>query len=148
MSRTTSLEAYADLIAGGVITERQALAWVTLHRDGPMTGRELDEAAGARGLWKRLSELKSLGLVEELAPRLCRVSHRAALVWRACTPSIPVVPFAEGERRRTFYVTLRAGEPAYVFTTRGEAEQVMSGVSYVEVIEVREVRRTTTRSAS
>ena len=147
MSRTTSLEAYADLVAGGVITERQALAWVTLHRDGPMTGRELDDAAGARGLWKRLSELKSLGLVEELAPRLCRVTRRAALVWRACSPVATVEPTSTAERRRTFYVTLHMGKPAHVSSTHEEARKRTRGIPLVEIVEVREVRRTTTRSA-
>jgi len=144
------MQAYADLVAGGVITERQALAWVTLHRDGPMTGRELDEAAGARGLWKRLSELKSLGLVEELTPRLCRVSHRGALVWRACMPTVgPVATFAEQERRRTFWLALSLDRGTLFAAARSlEAlRELLAPNAAVEIVEAREVRRTTTRSA-
>jgi hypothetical protein len=80
MRETTRLS-WAEIRNG--IGKKQMAVLEALHLDGPSTGRELEKASGIHGAWKRMSELKRLGLVKELPPRLCRVTKQAALVWAA-----------------------------------------------------------------
>jgi hypothetical protein len=82
--RKTSLEALKKLIATDSLGRLYVLVLDTLKAKGPLTGSEIDQATKRRGLWKRLSELRRLGLVEEFFVRECRVTGRKALTWRIC----------------------------------------------------------------
>lgn len=139
MTTQTSLDAYAHLIAAGILAERQVEAWIGLEQWGPMTGRELDEQLGKRGLYKRLSELKALGLVRERTVRLCRISHRAAIVWEHVKAEPGVKPAKT--TRPTFWLTVTpTGVVRYAGSNRGDAENVARG-GVGEVVKAREVKR-------
>lgn len=81
MTRETSFEAYRHLVNGGRLSEAQANVYSELYAHGPMTAQELVRAMRYQHAEKRLSELRRLGVVKELAPRECNVTGRRALVW-------------------------------------------------------------------
>lgn len=91
MVRPTSIESFNAMKTAGVMSEKQTLAWETLDHWGPMTAKELEVQAGSSGLWKRLSELKSRGLVKEFEVRMCRVTKYKAIAWQASHGG-PVTP--------------------------------------------------------
>jgi hypothetical protein len=137
--RHTSLQAYADML-GGTIGKRQLQAWVALQQWGPLTGQELDRYGEKRGLWKRLSELKSLGLVEELEPRTCRITGKAALVWRAVVAQQP--PLAPYFARRAIFFLGVAGGDEVIVASRDRAEvRRACDEQKLTFVEARELRR-------
>lgn len=79
--RKTSLAALKKLKATRSLGKLYTLTLDTLAAKGPLTGQELDRAAKHKGLWKRLSELKAMGLIEEVEVRECKVTGRKALTW-------------------------------------------------------------------
>lgn len=140
MTSQTSLEAYAHLIVNGLLSERQLEAWIALEQWGPMTGRELDEQAGTRGLWKRLSELKSIGLVKERTVRLCRISHRAAIAWEHVKGE-PSEPYRKPTSRPHYLLVITAtGKIVYAGGNQGNAEAA-ARQHQAEVVKAREVKR-------
>lgn len=81
MVRRTSVEAYNDIQKSGLLGERQKHAYGVLYRLGPMTGNELSNAMGMPGQWKRCSELKKRGVVEEVGEKVCCITGRQAIAW-------------------------------------------------------------------
>ena len=47
----------------------------------PLTGREICSNAGIEGLWKRLSEMRKMGIVVERGKRRCTVTGKTSLIW-------------------------------------------------------------------
>jgi hypothetical protein len=47
----------------------------------PLTGREICMNSGIEGLWKRLSEMRKMGIVVEKGKRRCSVTGKTALIW-------------------------------------------------------------------
>lgn len=91
MAKKTSLAAILKLTKTGAVADQQMIAWRTLYERRPMTGRELQAVTGIDGIWKRLSELKAIGLVVEHEIKICTVTGRSAIAWRAvfCEPTKP-----------------------------------------------------------
>lgn len=79
--RKTSLEAYQKLKESGTLSKRRWQAYDTLFHHGPLTGNELARYSGVPGMWKRLSELKKLGLVAMVGEKVCDVTGEKALTW-------------------------------------------------------------------
>lgn len=79
--RSTSISAYADLVASGALNAKQRAVWGALHVDGPKTGRELDQMLSTQDAHKRLSELERAGLVYEIRKTTCKVTSRKAILW-------------------------------------------------------------------
>jgi hypothetical protein len=100
VTRETSVLAYREIKAEGVLSELQVMVLNSLREDGPCTASELMEKAHARhpdwtismlsNFEKRLSELRRHGVAEELPRRRCQVSGRMAIVWRASGRSFDV----------------------------------------------------------
>lgn len=80
--RSTSLQAYADLVTSGALNQKQRAVWAVLHLDGPKTGRELDRTLNTQDAHKRLSELERAGVVEEMHKTTCSVTGKKAVLWR------------------------------------------------------------------
>lgn len=139
MTRETSLEAYSHLVKNGLISHRHLLAWVTLQINGPLTGRELDKAAETVGLWKRLSELKALGLVREKGVRRCSISERSAIVWEhvAAQPSGPSKPYA----KPAYYLAITATGLIISANRDRGATELVCRLKDAELVKVREVKR-------
>ena len=79
--RTTSKLAWEELKDSPRRAKSMKEVINTLHRHGPLTGRELSFKADHEGLWKRLSEMRREGLIEERGKRRCTVTNRIAVVW-------------------------------------------------------------------
>jgi hypothetical protein len=79
--RRTSANAYHEVMASGLLGERQKHAYEILYKHGPLTGNELSEQMGIPGQWKRCSELKKRGLAIEVGERECRVTGRVCIIW-------------------------------------------------------------------
>lgn len=47
----------------------------------PLTGREICVSAGIEGLWKRLSEMRRMGIVIEKGKRQCTITGKTSLTW-------------------------------------------------------------------
>ena len=80
MTRETSRKAYLELVSNGRLGTMQYQVYTALERLGPATAQEL-VSAGTTGAWKRLPELRDLGIVFEVGKRRCRVTGRTAIVW-------------------------------------------------------------------
>jgi hypothetical protein len=79
--RDTSVEAWRYIQDSGVLSKRRLEAYSALFQYGPRTAGELETLCEHRGMWKRLSELRDLGVVKECGKRPCRVTDRNAIVW-------------------------------------------------------------------
>jgi hypothetical protein len=139
--RETSLQAYAQLVRDGRISKAQLLAWSVLQQHGALTGRELDALAETAGLWKRLSELKRLGLIIEAGIRECRSSGRQALTWRIVTSEDFIQGLGRLQRktraRRRWWLALTPEG-----TVRAAGSRALCAAhDDCEIVEVREVIR-------
>lgn len=136
MLKPTSMEARARLVTSGLLSDRQFLAWLTLDAKGPMTAQEIDKAAKTRGLWKRLSELRSLGLAVELPARPCRITKRLAVVWQATQPNGYPKP---KKKPREFFAVMES--PSFGFIARNREALGIEAKKGLAVFSVREVLR-------
>lgn len=78
MVRKTSIAVFRQIEAEGLLSKRRFQAYKVLFDMGPLTAMEVSHAARIPGLWKRCSELKEMGVVEEVGERTCKVTGRLA----------------------------------------------------------------------
>lgn len=81
-------EAAQSLQGTGKVQPKALRAWLWLRMSPKgLTAQELEaelaEAGDGRGYWRRLSELRNIGLVVEAGMRPCRITRRQAIVWKA-----------------------------------------------------------------
>jgi hypothetical protein len=101
-----SKQAFESITASGVLSARRLETYQGLYEHGPMTARELDKLLGRTGLWKRCSELESMGLVRAVETRECSVTGQAATVWDV-TDVAKAQPYKKPEvQKRKLYVVL------------------------------------------
>lgn len=79
--RKTSLAAFEKIRTSGMLKTRRGQAYACLYEHGPMTAMEATHQVGINGLWKRFSELRTLGLADEFGERDCKISGMPASVW-------------------------------------------------------------------
>jgi hypothetical protein len=90
--RSTSLKAYREIEASGLLSTMRWRVYRELFAHGPMTGQELDEALAHEGrghYHKRLPELLERGVVATVGERPCRVTGHKAIIWDV-TANLPV----------------------------------------------------------
>ena len=85
-SRSTSAEAYHAIIEEGLLSKLRAQVYKTLYHNGPMTANELVKILNHNnknhGVYaSRLSELRRLGVVQELGTQMCSITHRNVILW-------------------------------------------------------------------
>ena len=86
LPRRTSRKAYREILK--TLGQRQMMVLELLRRDGPCTAMEIQDYVDREyeyehpGLWKRFSELRNKGLIEECEKRPCKITGRTAIVWR------------------------------------------------------------------
>lgn len=86
--RATSVLAYNEIKDRGLLSHLRWKVYDCVFRLGPITSAEVDDQLKAPGqlrpgFHKRLSELRSLGVVRETGDRRCRVTGRRAVQWIA-----------------------------------------------------------------
>ena len=82
LPRATSIKSYREIKREGKIGELQEIVLRHLRALGDSTAQEINHNVGLDGLWKRFSELRDLGLIEESGKRRCSVTGKTAIVWR------------------------------------------------------------------
>lgn len=87
--RATSRTAYEEIVAEGLLPQRQLEVYMALYHAPMSTGQEL--AKQIPGAWKRLPELRRMGLVVEHETKVCSVTGRKAICW-ICTSKLPDRP--------------------------------------------------------
>ena len=146
--RSTSTAAFNAIRASGMLSKRRWEAYEALHRHGPMTGQELARLTGTPGMWKRCSELETLGLARPLETRPCGVTGRDAIVWALTDRTTPLTPGDKPTDTRLWVafsdVAMTMGT---VSSNRGEIAGILEDMKQddpdladVEVVEVRIVR--------
>jgi hypothetical protein len=75
--------AYRKIKAQGLLNNMRWAVYNALFHDGPATAKELckDNPAIEDNGWKRLSELKDLGVVKEVGRRKCSITGQTTTVW-------------------------------------------------------------------
>lgn len=95
--RSTSREAYRDVMDSGYVGRKQKEVYDGLFTYGPATGTELYYAMGWHrnpthsNIVTRLGELRELGVVRESGKRECERTGKTAIVWDV-TDGKPVKP--------------------------------------------------------
>lgn len=100
MARDTSIQAYRQIQAEGLLSERRFEAYKFIYEHGPLTANEMMYKAKElrmrthihmESLSKRLSELRDLGVIQEIGTKKCSISGRECIVWDV-TSNLPVKP--------------------------------------------------------
>lgn len=91
--RQTSAEALLAVLAAGYIADRQKVVLQVLSEHGAQTAGQITSRHGVAGAWKRLSELKALGLVKEAYIAKDERTGKRAIVW-TYTGNLPQKPAA------------------------------------------------------
>jgi len=81
MRRDTSNKAWKEFSQSNSKAVCMKKVVKTLAKNGPLTGQEICKKAKTDGLWKRLSELETMGYVQTKGKRACRVTGRTSYVW-------------------------------------------------------------------
>lgn len=102
-TRTTSREAYEQLVESGLLKCKQAKIMHVLTALGDATSGEVLQALKVRNVnaWRaRFTELQARGLIVEVGTRKCVVSGRTCVVWHATdrTKPMDVARGARGKR--------------------------------------------------
>jgi len=79
--RSTSLKAYKEITESGLLAQRERLAYMTIYKYGPVTGKELSKLMGIAEQWKICSVLKKKGLAREVGKRNCKITGRECYIW-------------------------------------------------------------------
>ena len=92
MARDTSIQAYKEIEANGLLSQRRWDAYKLLFNHGPCTAMEL-RAFMPKGvvdsqIRARLNELRELGVAQELGTRKCILTGMEVIVWDV-TSKIP-----------------------------------------------------------
>ena len=85
MTRETSIEAYREALAGGLINRQHSEILALVLKRGPATSAEtVQDTVLAKNLnltRARFTELHQVGWLKSLEPRHCRITGHRATVW-------------------------------------------------------------------
>jgi hypothetical protein len=88
-ARQTSIEAYHSIKNSGVLGERRTQVYVHLYKNGPCTAQEIFKGIGCdTNQSGRLTEMRDLGVVEEIGERECSITGHRVILWDV-TSSLP-----------------------------------------------------------
>ena len=88
--RKTSIEAFKQIMASGLLGKRQKQAYKVLYENGSLTGSELSKMMGMNGQWKRCSELQKKGLVEIVGDKIDPVTKKRVYLWDVTDRKTPI----------------------------------------------------------
>ena len=81
MIRQTSIQAYRQIEASGLLSRVRWMVYSHLFHHGPLTGSELNSQMGGVGYHKRLSELEQLDVAATVGRRACSVTGMECELW-------------------------------------------------------------------
>lgn len=123
--RQTSLEAYQEIKANGLLNKRRWQVYDLLFKEGPLTIFEicekLEPGAFSGSFTSRVSELKRIGVVAEVGITKNKRSGKRAILWDV-TDRLPEKIEKTSKKKLRFGVASNNfGEPGVLFKTKGEA---------------------------
>ncbi len=124
--RTTSIQAYEQVKASGLVTGLRLKVYSALHECGPLTAHEVAQLPDLRthqldSVRPRFAELEDLGVIASVGERECTVTHMKALVWDV-TDHVPDEAF-DKPKARIFWLIKREGVGGECYTKREKAEE-------------------------
>jgi hypothetical protein len=136
--KSTSTDAYRDIVANGLLSKLKLDVYASLHETGPQTANEVWARLRLQGkkhalstITPRFAELKRLGVIFEYETRICGVTGVKCWSWQ-CTGRLPVR--TERAPRRLFWIV-----NATAFQDKYNAEQYSKNTGF-ELIPVREIK--------
>jgi len=93
MAKQTSIDAYREIKESGLLSNKRLAAYEAIVKHGPCTSGELARVINSKHpipqLRPRLTELREMGAIEEAEERICKVSGKRCIVWKAtgCLPT-------------------------------------------------------------
>ena len=97
---TTSYESNKLNEESGYTGRMQQKVYTYLKDNGPMTGTMLDRQLGVKGAYKRLSELRDMGMVAKSSRTILDpLTHRPGNVWEATGHYSPNLPMDMGKKK-------------------------------------------------
>lgn len=98
--RPTSIKSYEEIVETGWLGKAQEFVFNYLYHHGPATGAEGDHSTHSVGghFHKRLSELRDMGVVEEVGTCKCPVTGKDAVLWDI-TGRAPTGPYKRVNKR-------------------------------------------------
>lgn len=88
MTRQTSIDAFNEIVANGLLSERRFQVYEILFRDGPLTANQVinifkikHPMLNTGAVTTRLSELRNAGVVMELGEIECPVTGNNVIQW-------------------------------------------------------------------
>lgn len=86
MTRKTSIETYRAIQADGTLSRLRLFVYNMLYKHGPMSANEIIRLHGKTSshgaLSTRLSELRNLGIIEEIGFKKDPLTGRTNIVWQ------------------------------------------------------------------
>jgi hypothetical protein len=79
--RATSVAAYHEIVAKGLLPKARLRAYTDVYDNGPVTSRELEDRTGDPNGHRRLRDLADLGVIEEVGTRVCRITGMEVIAW-------------------------------------------------------------------
>jgi hypothetical protein len=95
--RQTSLQAYNQIKANGLLSELRFMVYDCIYHSGPITQgecvdilmRDIERGNNSGTFGSRFAELKNLGVIVETGKRPCKITGRTCLEWDV-TDKLPV----------------------------------------------------------
>jgi len=82
LPRSTSLAAWHSLLSSDKLSKLYREVIRALYHNGPSTAKEIEFHSKKAGIWKRTSELRDAGFIEEVRKRECSITKQEAVEWR------------------------------------------------------------------
>lgn len=79
--RSTSLAAWQSLLNSDKLSKLYREVIRALYHNGPSTAKEIEFHSKKSGIWKRTSELRAAGFIEETRKRACSITGEEAVEW-------------------------------------------------------------------
>ena len=87
MVRSASIAAYQQICTNGLLTTRRLQVYEHLYNNGPCTGKEItlalttSSSTSGSSFHGRLSELRELGVVDEVGEKKCQHTGQTVTLW-------------------------------------------------------------------
>lgn len=87
MARRTSIEIYHKIESNGLLSKKRWEIYRILFKHGPLTSNEVFQFSDAKGFDHRhntnarMSELRTMGVAEEVGEKICTVTGVNVLLW-------------------------------------------------------------------
>lgn len=86
-ARQTSIEAFHEIKANGLLSERRFQVYECLFESGPLTQNEChqlissDNMITKQSIGPRFAELERVGVITEVGKRVCSVTGKNCIIW-------------------------------------------------------------------